>query len=201
MANSIPMGIGTIGSPDTTFKRKFRWTFAINGFCDNAKNKVPESYVKVAARPSFEMEEVEINHLNAKMWIPGKATWNTISVSYYDVAAIEMQPLWNWLATLYNFTDPINLTQAEKRDWNATGILYMYDGCGTLIEGWEMQHMWPTEVNFGDVDYQSSDPCEIELTLRYSDVIYKSYCPAFTPQSCCSPCGTKFVNQTFGLQQ
>lgn len=185
-----PMGMGLIGNANMTFKRKFRWTFSVSGFCGNVRNTIPEYFVKVASRPNFEIEESEINHLNAKMWLPGKATWQTMEVTYYDVADSNMQSLWSWLATMYNFTDPIKLNQAEKRDWDATGTLNMFDGCGTLLESWTLSHMFPTNVNFGDLDYQSSDPAEISLTLRYSDVLYRSYCPAFTPESCCTPCGT-----------
>jgi len=187
------MGIGVVGRADMTFKRKFRFTFEIQGFCNNEKNVVPEDFVTVASRPNLTIEETEINHLNAKTWIPGKASWETITVSYMDVAQDEMRSLWNWLATMYDFTDPVMLSQGERRDWDATGVLNMYSGCGTLLEGWELQHMWPTSINFGDVDYGSSDIATIELTLRFSDVKYRSYCPNFVPKSCCTPCGTSGV--------
>lgn len=199
MAERRPMGIGKVGRADMTFKRKFRFTFEIQGFCDNEKNVVPESFVTVASRPNLSIEETEINHLNAKTWIPGKASWETITVTYLDVAHEEMRTLWNWLATVYDFTDPVMLGQAEKRDWDATGVLNMYDGCGTLVEGWELQHMWPSAINFGDLDYSVSDIATIELTLRFSDVKYRSYCPDFIPEACCSPCGTT-VKKVSGLE-
>jgi hypothetical protein len=37
MATNKPMGIGVIGQPDMVFKRKFRWTFEMFGFCDNQR--------------------------------------------------------------------------------------------------------------------------------------------------------------------
>ena len=191
------MGMGMIGRPDIVFNRKFRYTFEIFGFCDNEKNVVPEHFVRAASRPNLSVEETEINHLNAKTWIPGKASWETITVNYYDVAHEEMAMLYNWLATVYDFTDPIALTQAEKRDWDATGVLNMYDGCGTLLSAWQLQHMFPTSINFGDLDYSSSDVCEIELTLRYSDVKYRSFCPAFDPTACCGGCGTTTKKSQF----
>lgn len=188
MADKKPMGIGVIGQPDITFKRKFRWTFEIQGFCGKESNIVPEHFVKVASRPNISIEELEINHLNAKTWIPGKASWETITVTYIDVAHISQKPLWDWLATVYNFTNPITLEQGEKRDWNATGTLYMYDGCGTLLESWKLRYMWPTAINFGDLDYSSNEEATIELTLRYSDVEYTSHCPAFAIERCCTGC-------------
>lgn len=191
------MGIGIIGRPDIIFKRKFRFTFEIFGFCDNQKNVIPEHFVRVASRPNLEIEETEINHLNARSWLPGKATWQAITVNYYDVAHSEMQSLYNWLATMYDFTDPINLRQGEKRDWDATGVMSMYDGCGVLLETWQLDHIFPTAINFQDADYASSDICEIELTLRYSDVKYKSFCPAFEPNPCCTGCGTNVKKPQF----
>lgn len=195
MATQKPMGIGVIGQPDMVFKRKFRWTFELFGFCDNQKNVIPEHFVKVASRPKIQVDETEINHLNAITWIPGKAKWQTIEVTYYDVAHEEMASLWNWLATVYDFTDPVNLRQGERRDWNAVGVLTMYDGCGVMLEGWQLERVFPTDIDFGDVDYSQSEICEIKLTLRYSDVKYKSYCPNFQPTPCCSGCGST-VHQT-----
>ena len=110
-----------------------------------------------------------------------------------------MQSLYNWLATVYDFTDPINLRQGEKVDWAAVGLLSMYDGCGKLIETWEMKNMFPTAIDFGDVDYSSSEIATVELTLRYSDVSYRSYCPAFQPKGCCSGCGTTANSQIGNL--
>ena len=187
---SKPMGIGVIGQPDIVFKRKFRFTFEIKGFCNNEANVVPEHFVMTAGRPNLGIEETEINHLNAKTWIPGKASWEDYTVTYVDVAHETSRMMWNWLATTYDFTDPVNLRQGNKRDWDATGILNLYDGTGTLLEGWELQHLWPKAINFGDTDYASSDNCTIELTCRYSDVIYRSYCPAFQPQGCFTGCGS-----------
>lgn len=194
MAERKSMGIGVVGQPDMTFKRKFRFTFEIMGFCNNEQNVVPEHFVKVASRPNLSIEETEINHLNAKTWIPGKASWETITVTYMDVAHQEMQSLWNWLATVYDFTDPVRLSQGAKRDWSATGVLNLYDGCGILLEGWHLKHMFPTAINFGDMDYSSSEEATIELTLRYSDVAYRSYCPDFVPQGCCNGCGSGTQN-------
>jgi len=189
-----PMGIGALGFNNTIFKRKFRYTFTITGICGNQGAFVPKSYVKTAARPNLAIEETEINFLNAKMFIPGKATWETITVTYIDAVNPSnigsFKPLWDWMASLYDFTDPINLKMGSmRRDYSATGILDMYDGCGTLIETWQLNNMWPTAIDFGELDYSSSEECTIALTLRYSDVKYTPVCPVFPIQPCCSPCG------------
>jgi hypothetical protein len=185
------MGIGVIGQPDITIKRKFRYTFEIVGFCNNAKNNVPEHFVKTASRPNLSIEETTLNFLNARTWIPGKAEWQDITITYVDAASEHMALLWNWLVSVYDFTNPTSLKMGNKRDWAATGILTLYDGCGSPLETWELKNLWPKTINFGDLDYGTSDEATIELGMRYSDVRYTSYCPSFQPQGCCTSCSTK----------
>ena len=52
-----------------------------------------------------------------------------------------------------------------------------------------MKDVWPTAINFGDLDYSNSEEATIELTLRYSDVQYENICPGSNISACCSPCG------------
>lgn len=187
MAEKIPMGIGRLGFQNLIFKRKFRFTFELEDICGG--QSVPKHFVKVAARPSLSIEETEINFLNAKTWIPGKASWETMTVTYIDVADSDMGPLFSWLASVYNFTDPIQLEMgSQRRDYTATGIIKLWDGCGNLMEIWTIKDVWPTAINFGELDYSVSDEATIELTLRYSDVQYENICPGFAITPCCSGC-------------
>lgn len=181
------MGIGNLGFDNLIFKRKFRFTFELSEIC--GKQTVPPHYVKVAARPNLTIEETELNYLHAKTWVPGKAYWESLNVIYYDVASIDMEPLYNWLASVYDFLDPVTLKMGTKKsDYSAKALLKMWTGCGELIDQWELKNVWPTSINFGDVDYSSSDISEIELSLRYSDAKYTSVCPKFNIKNCCTPC-------------
>jgi len=185
----INMGLGKLGFDNTVFKRKFRWTLEIIDICGNGV--VPKDYVKIAARPSLAIEEQEINFLHGKTWIPGKGSWETITVTYYDVANISDNfPLYNWLASVYEYSNPVTLRMgSSRRDYAGKGVLTLYDGCGQPLEEWVMRDMWPTAVNWGELDYSNSEEATIELTMRYSEVSYRSICPPFVPSSCCTPCG------------
>jgi hypothetical protein len=191
---AFQMGLGKLAGPDLVFKRKYRWTFQIFPSCGN--QPIPAHFVKLASRPNLTIEETEINFLHGKMWIPGKGTWETITVTYYDIgnAGAGMTALFSWLATVYNFTDPDGLHQSSKRGtgpgsggYAGQGILLLYDGCGVTMESWELANMWPQAVNFGELDYSSSEEVTIELTLRYSEVKYTPLCGgSITP--CCKGC-------------
>jgi hypothetical protein len=192
------MGIGVLGDANLIIKRKFRWTFRVENLCNGGQ--IEEHFVKLASRPNLTIEETELNFLNAKTFIPGKATWETITVTYIDVAGHPQganagnQALWQWLASVYEFTNPAgdadvtNRMGSKRSDYEGTGVLSLFDGCGTEIERWRLRHMFPTAINFGDLDYGSSEEATIELTLRYSSVDYQNFCPGYSIEGCCSAC-------------
>jgi hypothetical protein len=177
------MGIGQLGFNNMIFKRKFRFTVEIY---PNKGQSIPKWYVKVAGRPNYTAEETEINFRNAKRWIPGKVSMETLSITYIDVAYMDTQPLYDWLSNIYNFGEKIpqaNFCQATKlADYGASVRIVGYDGCGTPLEQYNLYDVWPSAVNFGDLDYASSEEATIEVTLRYSQFQYVGLCPQITPQ-------------------
>jgi len=186
----INMGLDLLADNNLIFKRKFRWQLSLSW--KNENNKIPPYYVKLAARPSLTIEETPINYLNGRMYIPGKAEWETLSVTFYDVAYNTNGPkiLYSWLASVYDFTDPKTLRQNSKsKVYGGNGTLTLFDGCGEALEEWQLFNVWPTSVNFGDLDYASSDEVTIEATLRFSSVKYTSLCPSYTLEKDCDGCG------------
>lgn len=195
--SGIDMGLGKLGQPNIVFKRKYRWTME---FVCPCSAEIGEHLVKISSRPNISIEETEINYLHGKMWIPGKATWETISVTFYDIAD-KSQPangsvgLYTWLATVYNFTDNVGLHQSSKKGDETKGsqgyagkaILRMYDGCGVELEQWTLGHCWPQAINFGELDYSSSEEATVEVTLRYATAEYLNKCGP-NPVPCCAGC-------------
>ena len=192
MADQRDMGLGTIGTKrDLVFKRKFRWTLRFEQICDGGT--IDENFVKLAARPSLTIEETEINFLHGKTWIPGKAAWETITVTYYDVATTNLSGLWSWLWSVYDFGSSkdaaIQLNMGSSlADYSGVGVLTLYDGCGKALEEWQLKHAWPQAINFGELDYANSEEATVELTLRYSQVSYESLCPPLITNVCCDGC-------------
>jgi len=196
------MGLGALGFAQIGFKRKFRWTLTINPYCRSfsdssakyvdtgvAFSHIGPNFCKVAARPNFDVEETELNFLNAKTWLAGKVTWQTISTTFIDASAREIQNLYLWIGQNAKLEDHVKFWQGTSfQDYAATAELILYTGCGEPMEAWLLFNVWPQAVNFGELDYTSSEEATIELTLRYDSVKYFGYCPEVTFGSCCSPC-------------
>lgn len=178
------MGIGRLGQPQLIFKRKFRWQLSIkpqNG------SEIEPHYVKLANRPALDIDELEINYLNGTTWVPGRARWQQLNVTYIDVASAEMSLLYSWMATHFDFSQQNqrnHITQSERQGWESTATLKMFDACGQELEQWVMEGVWPVSVNFGDLDYSSSDECNIELTLRYDTARHTATCGPTANANC-----------------
>ena len=192
---TLKMGLGALGNGDVIFKRKFRWTFEIEYCCGEGGRHVPASFVKMGNRPQIDFEEIEINYLNGKMFIPGKGTWQPLSITYYDVAGLvagsATAELLSWIASIYDITDTEDciFMNSALGTYAGQAKLMLYDGCGNPLEAWVLKNVWPQSVNWGDLDMASSDECTIELTLRYQNAQYISFCPPGNIIRCgCPPC-------------
>jgi len=183
------MGINRLGDPSIIFKRKFRWTMYVQPLCPGLQ-PIDPWFVKVASRPNLSIDETELNFLNEKMWIPGKVSYETITVTYIDVAPKEQASanLYAWLGTVYQFWNPNRKMGTSVSQYGARATLMLYDPCGQPIERWSFEDMWPQAINFGDLDMSSSDTVDIELTLRYSKFTYTALCGNVPFRECCAGC-------------
>jgi hypothetical protein len=181
------MGIGRLGAPDVILTRKFRFEMAV---LTPGGGVVPPSFVRMSGLPSISMDVLELNFLNDKTFTSGKITWEPITVTYLNSATVDVFPLYNWLASVYNFTNTSRTMGTNNASFMGSAIINLYDGCGTILSQWTLGNCFPEAINFGALDYSDTGPVEIELTMRYSNVTYQSFCPAFVPTATCKPCGT-----------
>jgi hypothetical protein len=107
--------------PNTVYKRKFRWT--IEGKFPGGE--IEQHFIKVAARPELTIEEVELTGIK----FPASQKWQSIAVTSYDTP----KQMYSALAESY-FETP-NECPTEKK---GTVTLRLYDGCGWLLESWEL---------------------------------------------------------------
>jgi hypothetical protein len=191
------MGIGFLGNPGTVFKRKFRWTFELQG---TVAGNIPPMFVKKSKRPKVGTDDKKIDFLNGTTWIPSKYTPEELSVTYYDVGYSAsaggvnadgnqvvrgVAALYSYIATLYDIQDPKRMNQSSAPAGYCAkyGILNMLDGCGSVIETFTYNQPWPKSIDFGDLDYGSSDECNIELTMRYQSFKYTAGVCAVQPKN------------------
>ncbi len=142
-------------------KRKFRWVFSIEG--------IDAFLIKTAARPNVTITEQEIQFINSRRYLAGKANFDAITVVMYDpIAPSGAQQVMEWVRTHFeSVSGRAGYADFYKRDCQ----LKMLDPVGTVVELWDLKGCFLTNAQFGDLDYGTEDPTEISLTIRFDNCV------------------------------
>ena len=142
-------------------KLKNRFIMQIDG--------IPAYMIKTANRPQVTFEEVELNHMNVKRYVKGKAAWQTMQITLYDpIVPSAAQTVMEWVRLSHeSVTGRDGYADFYKKDvtFNVLGPV------GDVVEEWVLKGTWIQDATFGDFDFSSNDRAEITLTLRYDYAI------------------------------
>ena len=127
--------------------------------------------VKGMARPSIESEEVTLEHMNVTRYVKGKSRWQTIDITLYDpVVPSAAQQVMEWVRLHH---ESVTGRDGYSDFYKKNVTFNLLDPVGAVVEEWELKGAFITSANFGDLDFSSSDPAEITLSLQYDYAILK----------------------------
>jgi hypothetical protein len=149
---------------DACIKQKFRWLFKIPSVSASGTNALPPTK---SARPSLTFKETQVEHLNETIYFPSKPDWKPITLSLYDLKK-NNHPVFGWLKKFYDPNGPKSIRTPTENNFIVNATLELYDSCGTTIERWILENVWPNSIEFGDLDMSSSEIITCDLVLRYS---------------------------------
>ena len=137
-------------------KLKNRFVMSIDG--------IPGYLIKTTGRPNISFEEVELHHLNVKRYVKGKATWEPIEFTLYDpVVPSGAQAIMEWVRLHHeSVTGRDGYSDFYKKDID----IQVLGPVGDVVETWKLKGAFITAANFGDLDFSSSEPVEISVTIR-----------------------------------
>ena len=107
--------------------------------------------------------------MNVKRWVKGKGAWQTLNVTLYDpVVPSAAQAVMEWVRLSHeSVTGRDGYSDFYKKDVN----FQVLGPVGDIVEEWTLKGTWILDAQFGDMDFATSDPVEITLTLRYDYAI------------------------------
>lgn len=136
-------------------KKHYTWKMQVEGG--------PELTVKLGQRPSLTIQETELNFLNAKTWIPGKASWEAIHVKFppdHDKTGVVKALLSNECPHIYLHLYTMNedakletwklfkpLVQKHKEEDGRLSMTLRYDSVEYIhepIKDWPEIYGWKT---------------------------------------------------------
>jgi len=142
-------------------KRNFRWVFSIEG--------IDAFLMKEAARPQIQTPDKAIPFINHTRYVAGRTTFSTLGVTLYDpIAPSGAQQVMEWIRTHFeSVSGRSGYADFYKRDCQ----IKMLDPIGTVVELWDIKGAFITDANYGTLSYDSDDPSNITLTLRFDNCV------------------------------
>ena len=130
---------------------------------------IPAFMIKTAQRPQIQFDEVVLEHMNVTRYVKGKGRWQQLQITLYDpIVPSASQAVMEWVRLSHeSVTGRDGYSDFYKKDvtFNVLGPV------GDKVEEWTLKGSYITDAQFGDLDFASSDPVEITLTLRYDNAI------------------------------
>ena len=131
---------------------------------------IMEWWLSTANRPTINQTETEIPFLNTSTWVVGRYTWSSIQVTLRDpIGPSASQAIMEWLRLhSESVTGRQDYAAGYKRDIE----IEMLDPTGVVVQKWILKNAFLSgDLNFGSLDYNSSDLADITLTIRYDYAI------------------------------
>ena len=130
---------------------------------------VPAYLIKKVSRPTITFEEVVMDHINIQRYVKGKGTWGDLAIEMYDpVVPSAAQAVMEWVRLSHeSVTGRDGYSDFYKKDIT----FHVLGPVGDVVEEWTLKGAWIQDSTFGDLDFSTSDPVEITLTLRYDYAI------------------------------
>ena len=127
--------------------------------------------IKTMNRPSIESDEVILEHMNTTRYVKGKSRWQPLEITLYDpVVPSASQQVIEWIRLHH---ESVTGRDGYADFYKKNIVFNVLDPVGATVEEWELKGAYIQSANFGDLDFSSSDPVEISLTLRYDYAILK----------------------------
>jgi hypothetical protein len=101
--------------------------------------------------------------------VVGRFKWETISVTFRDpIGPSATQALMEWVRL---HSESVTGRQGYAAGYKKDIELELLDPTGVVIEKWILQGTMLNDVDFGSLDYSSSEIAEITATLRFDRAI------------------------------
>ena len=148
-------------------KQQYRFRVKLYNFGLNDSIREMTQNVMSVTRPSIKQDPVKIDAYNSVAYIAGKHEWDTVTVKLRDdinnsvISAVGAQ-----IQKQINHYEQTSAVAGVN--YKFTMEIDSLDGTtNDALEYWRLDGCFLSNVKYPDGDYSSSDPNEVELTIRY----------------------------------
>lgn len=130
---------------------------------------IQEWWLSSAQRPHLQQEGIEIPFLNTSTYVVGRYKWQAITVTLNDpIGPSASQAVMEWVRL---HSESVTGRQGYAAGYKRDIELEMLDPTGVVVSKWILKNTFITDVNFGDLQYNSNDLAAIQMQLQFDYAI------------------------------
>ena len=156
-------------------KLQFRFRALFLNFGTGGSTTELTKQVMDIQRPQVQFDEVTLDVYNSKVYLAGKHSWQETQINLRDVAQGNVSKLvGQQLQKQMDFVE--QASAATGQDYKFQINYEVLDGGnGTLtpnvLETWELYGCFIKTANYNNMDYKTSDPATIQLSIRFDNAV------------------------------
>lgn len=154
-------------------KYRFRATF-VNFGVSTPTTELTKQVIDIK-RPSVNFNPVTIDVYNSKVYLQGKPEWQETTINLRDDSTGAVSKLvGEQVQKQYDFME--QASSPSGIDYKFQLLFEMLDGGNgstavNVLEAWELDGCFLSQVDWGDMNYSSNDPVQIALNIRFDNAV------------------------------
>ena len=156
-------------------KLQYRFRAILENFGVSTPRSELTKQVMDITRPNLTFDKVTLDVYNSRVYVAGKHTWDTITITLRDDVNNSVSKLvGEQIQKQFDFFE--QASAASGIDYKFTGRIEMLDGgngasAPTVLETWELYGAYIENVNYNTLAYNTSEPATISLTVQYDNAV------------------------------
>ena len=156
-------------------KLQYRFRAILENFGVSTPRSELTKQVMDITRPNLTFDKVTLDVYNSKVYVAGKHTWETITITLRDDVNNSVSKLvGEQIQKQFDFFE--QSSAASGQDYKFTSRIEMLDGGNgantpTILETYELFGCYLDNVQYGTLAYATSEPVQITMSIRYDNAI------------------------------
>ena len=156
-------------------KLQYRFRVSLENFGVSSPSTELTKQVNDVTRPSVSFDQMTVDIYNSRVYLAGKHTWEPITLTLREDVSNNVQKLvGEQLQKQFDFFE--QSSAASGADYKFVTRIEILDGgnganTATVLETVELYGCYLETTNYNTLNYATSEPVTIALTIRYDNAI------------------------------
>lgn len=146
---------------------QYSWNVIIPSLPGGGNAEALTFQARTSTIPGMGNEMAEVNHKADKLLFQGRdASDQSIELAFFDVRGLPVyKAFYNWKTFIHNRETGVG---TDKTEYSTDVVLQMLARDDASVEGtWTLRQSHPEVLSPVDMDYSSSEPITITVTMRF----------------------------------